>query len=799
MATLLRDVPYALRSLRRAPGFAAAAMLVIALGVGGTTAVYSVVYGVVLRPLPYPESEQLVAVAERRDAGVVLSSLTYATWLEDARTIEDMGAYRRTEAVVTGLGAPRLLRGAAVTPSLFSVLRTTPAEGRLFLEADTLGEAPPTVVLSHGFWQSRFGGEPSAVGRFLTLDEQPYEVVGVAASGFNVPGQEGVDYYQTFSVSSQDESSYRSIARLAPGITIGQATAEATASANRVERSSFEQRRYGEGPVEIAVERLRDHLSAGARPALLLGAGAMVLVLLMVCANLTNLILSRHTVRSRELAVRTALGAGRLAVLRPLVTETLLVSTLGGGAGVVLGWALTRTVPALAFEGFPRLDAIQVDVRFLVVAFGVSTAIGLVASVLPAYRRSSAPLSRLLREGSRSAPAVRLRALLLVMEAALAMMLLVGAVLLGRSFATLATVDPGYDPDQVLMATLYFTGPTREAAIAQDALERVLDRVRASPGVVAAGATDVAPFGGMSMGMGFRLPGHTGPEGPEAMVSAAIHTITPGYAEAIGLDLREGRLFEDADRTRLIMPMLASEGFARTYLADDRPILGRTFERLGRYGPVEIVGVVGDAMKTREESGMVQAQLYLPGRADTDLGLPSFRFPGQPRQVAVAVRTEGRPVAFAPAFRGLVHDTEPAVAVEALSPLTSRLASSIAQPRFVASVLGAFAALALALAATGLYGVLSYAVSQRRRELAIRAALGAGRRGLLALVMRQGLGITALGLTIGLAGAAALTRLLESQLVGVSPLDAPSFAAAACLVPAIRAARVDPVEALQEE
>jgi putative ABC transport system permease protein len=810
MTSIGQDVRHALRFVVRNPGFATAAMLTIALGVGGTAAVFSVVYGVLLRPLPYPEPDRIVSVAEEHPGGlsafggVLFSNLTYAAWEPGARTIEAVGGYSNRPGTLTGLDEPVRLRGTALTPSLVRVLRLAPAEGRLFVEEDAREGAPPVAVLGYRFWRSRFAGDPAAVGRTLSIDGEVHEIVGVAAAGFDFPGPDPVDVYRVYRVPGQAEGSInvmRALARLAPGATVEQAAAEATAAARGVERPMAATLLFGEGgPVEIRVQPVLTSMTARVRPALLLLGAGIVLVLLIACANVTNLLLSRSTARARELAVRAALGAGRGRLVRQLLTESLVLSLLGGVLGAFLGWALTTAVPAMAPDDFPRLDGVYVDWRFLAVALLAATLVGVAAGTVPALRGSTAGAASAMREGDTRVGTGRGgvgRAMLLGGEAALAVMLLVTAVLLARSFSTLVRVDPGYDPGHVLMATLHLTGAAAEAGNGSALVTRILERTRVSGMVAAAGASNMSPLSNVSAISGFSIPGQIGPDGKPVIARALTHRVSPGYAEALGMRLREGRWIQAGDETAGFGTMLVNESFARTYLGDGRPVVGRRFDKLFSQQGVEVAGIVQDVLPGRLD-GRPEPQIYLPLQPDAPLG-----------QIMIAVRTSGDPLEFVPTLRAIVREADVSIALDGVEPLGARVADSVSQPRFAASVLGALATLAVLLAAAGLYSVLSYAVSQRRREFGIRAALGADRGRLMALVLRQGLGVTAAGLMVGMAGALAGTRLLEGLLSGVSPLDAVSFVAApallatvalaACLVPALRAAAADPAEALRAE
>jgi putative ABC transport system permease protein len=535
------------------------------------------------------------------------------------------------------------------------------------------------------------------------------------------------------------------------------------------------------------------------RPALVVLLAGAALVLLIACANVANLLLSRGVARRRELAVRAAVGAGRARLVRQLLTETTVLSVLGGIGGVTFASALTRAIPVLAPEDFPRLADIRVDGVALSFAALASLVTGLLAGALPALRTAGGSMLGALREGagaSGSAHTRRLGAGLLVAEAAVAVMLLVAAGLLGRSFVRLLQVDPGYDAANVLMARVYLPPQQGTSDREERFAELLVGRARALPGVTAAGASNMAPFIGMSAVVLVTLRG----DSAEPITAHALsYVITPGYGGALGMRVRQGRLFEPRDMSAGIRPIILNEEFARVHFRDGRPVVGRRFTASFAGNPqVEIVGIVANVLKDGLDTQPQPEMYHLPRDA---FGLPA--------SMNVAIRTTGDPLAIVPAVRQAVRDVDATAAVDDVETLGSRLSASVSEPRFAMAVLVVFAFVALLLAAIGLYGVLSYQVSQRRRELGIRGALGASRASLVALVLRQGLTVTLVGIVLGLAGAAWTTRLLQGLLFGITPHDVLTFGVApvallivaivATAVPARRAASVDPIEALRCE
>ncbi|MPY90763.1 MAG: FtsX-like permease family protein [Luteitalea sp.] len=826
MDGLVRDVKQAFRLLAGNRGFAAAALTTIALGVGGTAAVFSVVYGVLLRPLPYPEPERLVRLWEVHPGanapigGPLLSHFTYHAWSRSSQSLQDIGAFRGSDYTVTTVGVAQRLRGTRVTPSLFRLLRVSPAVGRFFTEADAEEGAPPVVVLGHRIWRDRFGGDPAAIGRTLTIDDVDHRIIGVTPRGFAFPAKEvglrddrrAVTLYTPFAVQhvtrgANEIITVNAIARLKRGVTIAQAEAEGTSYARSVERPWVVDLFFGKGgSVEVRVRSIVDQMTTSVRPALIVLAAGVGLVLLIACANVANLFLSRSTDRARELAVRAALGADRRRLIRQLLTESLVISLIGGTLGTFVGWAMTAAVPALAPADFPRLEEIQVDARFLTVAALAAVFVGALSGTTPALRGSRVDLAASMQAGgarSVGTPGAGMRRGLLVVEAALAVVLLVGASLLARSFVELVKVDAGYEPANVLTADVRMPEATGTPERTWQVAAATLERLRATPGVRAAGAGEMAPFGSVLSSFGFTLPGMTTADGRPIVATALRAVITPGYAEALGMRLKEGRFFRADDTTSAIRSMLVNEAFTKTYFADGRPATGRRFTGMfpewldNDNTVVEVVGVVEDMLPDSLDA-RPQPQIFVAHGPGMDMGNATF-----------VVKTEGNPTSTAPLLKDIVQQLEPGATLNRMGPLAAKISASVGAPRFTTFVLVVFAALALALAATGLYGVLSYNIAQRRREIGVRAALGATRGDLVRMVLREGLTVTVIGLVVGVVVAAFATRAMASVLFGVTPLDHVAFAVApllllvvaciACLIPARRAAGIDPADALRAE
>lgn len=812
--SLVRDeIRPTLRVLARRPALTVTSILTLALGIGAATALFAVVWGVLLTPLPWPEADRLVSLSEHHPGGQgqirapLLSDLTARAWAWEgpARTIEGIGAWSRSTATVRQGDALERLPVVSASPIVFDLLRARPAVGRLLLAEDAQPEAAPVVVLSAAFWRERFAGSRDVLGQNLRIDGRTHLVVGVAEEGFGFPDREARLYlpYPAPPAVKDSITIFGAIARLRPGVTPAQAEAEGTGAARGVERPLGADLLFGKGgPVEVRVKRYQDELTASVRPALWVLSVGVALLLLVASANVASLLLSHGISRQRELAVRAALGAGRRRLLYQVVVESLLLSLAGGILGLLLAATAVEVLPSLAPVGFPRLHDVRLDWGVAAFALLIATGSGLLAGLVPALRISADRLVDRLRDGDKGATGGRghrLRNGLLVVEAALCLMLLVGATLLGRSFASLLAVDAGYDPANVLAARIVQAEGNEGEGIDPPTVLALLERLRGVPGVVAAGAGNMMPFSRNTSIAATQLP-WAGPDGQQVVARARFYRVTPGYAEALGLRRRDGRLLTAADVGASPQPFLVNEDFTRSFLPADKKAVG--LQLTGAYaeeGEVsEIVGVVGNVLKEGLDAE-ARPEVYFVAGPDSPWST----------EMDLAVRTSGDPLVLGTSLRQIVAEVDPRLVVDSVTALERKVSESVGKPRFATTILTVFSAVALALAAIGLYGALSYAVSLRQRELGVRAALGADRADLLRLVLRQGLGVTVTGVVLGLAAAAGSTRLMASLLFGVTAWDTVAFTVAplllllvatlACLIPARRAAASDPAIVLRGE
>jgi predicted permease len=808
MSSLVQDLRYGLRVLARSPGSSAIAIVALALGIGANTAIFSLVEAVLLEPLPYRDPGRLVQVWE--DASFVgfpkntPAPANYVDWREQNQVFEDMAASREASFTLTGGDAvPEMVVGSRVTANLFPVLGVEPALGRTFTADEDRPDGPRVAVLSHRLWQRRFGGARDVIGRTVDVNGRPATIVGVMPRAFVYPEREH-EVWMPMAFTPEARASRGShylqvVARLAPGATLDAARADMAAIAARLERDHPATNRQ----LGATVFPLSDEVLGERRDAVVLLVVAVGCVLLIACANVANLLLGRATARRREIAVRVALGAGRLRIVRQLLTESVLLSLAGGvlGLGVAL-WSfdlLATLVPRGASHG----AAVDLDARVLAFTAALSVLTGLVFGVAPALAVTRQDLGDELKgaAGHGVGPAHRrLRGALVVSEIALAFLLLVGAGLMLQAFARVRALDPGFRPEGVLTARTTLPSPRYDDAARRHAFyDAVLARVEALPGVVSAGYTAYLPLTNRGGTNSFTIEGRPAPEG--VVNDANYRVVTPGYLPTMGIPLRAGRGIEARDTAQAPRIVVVNEAFAAKYLPGEEP----TGKRLRLGGPrseepwLTIAGVVGDVRQMGLEVD-ARAEMYFPHWQVEEHSAFS------PKDLVV--RAAGDPMALADAVRRAVWAVDPLQPVSDVRPLEALLDEELSSRTVQSSLLGGFAALALVLASLGIYGVLAYTVAQRRREIGIRMALGAKRSGVVRMVVGQGLVLWAIGIAIGLVAALAATRALAALLYGVSATDPLTFAAVALAlgavafvaswIPARQAARVDPMIALRD-
>ena len=808
---LSNDLRYALRLQARRPGLTLVSLILLTLGIGATTAVFSIVYDVLLDPLPYPAAEELVKVWNQKirqeEPRMLVSPPEYLDYRE-AKSLE-LAAYYPWSYSLTDEGEPERLNAVVATASLFEVLDVGAEIGRVFDESDDRPGHERVAVLHHGFWQRRFGGDRGVLRRELVLDGDPYAVIGVMPPGFEFPGPEG-DLWLPMALDpatmpGRKAHQLQVVGRLAPGVSLPEAKAEMQTVAARL-ANEFPEVYPADSGWNVDVVPLLEELVGETRPALLLLISAVGLVLLIACVNVANLLLVQGVRRRREVAVRTALGAGRARLIRQFLVESLLLAIAGGAAGLALGLAGSRILAVLAGSEIPRLESIEIRIPVVLFALGLSLATGLLFGLAPALRTSRVPLVESLKEsgrgGSLGGLRNRLRSSLVVAEVALSLVLLIGAGLMIKSFMQLQSVDPGFRAEGVLVGELvlpYSKYP--EAAGYREFFDRLLRDLEASSGVEAVGAIAVPPFSEEVVWSGSATPDVPGADALDEVARVEVFPATPGIAEALGMPILAGRFLSEWDTAESPDVAVVGEELARRYWPEGGPV----GERIKLGGPdsdspwLEIVGVVPHLHRQALDVES-PAQVYIP------LSQTPFRWPGL---MGVVARTSDDPAGLVPVVRQRLREQDPDLPFSTLVPMEQQLAESMARSRFVLWLLTGFAVLALILAAVGLYGVLAYVVSQRTGEFGLRMALGARRRHVLVEVLSQAMVLVGSGLVLGLAAAWALTRLMSSLLFEVSATDPAVFllvtlflalvALAACQLPARRALRVDPAAALRSE
>ena len=810
MQTLLQDVRYGLRLLAKNPGFSSIAVITLALGIGANTTIFSAVNAALLRALPYGDPDRLVYVwSAERARGINQSTVSIPDlrdWRQQNRVFDGLAGWWSGSYNLSGGDEPRQVAGWTVSPNFFDVLGAQPELGRGFATGEGQPGNERVVVLSHSLWMGALGGDPRILGRTIVIDSEPRMVIGVMPAEFSSPFpdvQLWVPWPARAEATAQRGNRFlRVVARLKPGVTIERAQAEMDTIARRLAQTYRED--TGVTAYLVPAER---QITGSVRPALLVLLGAVGFVLLIGCANVANLLLARSAARQKEFAVRAALGAGRSQVVRQLLTESVLLSVLGAAAGVLVAASGVRYLRQSLASQIPRAQEINLDGHVLLFTMGLSVLTGLAFGLVPALRCFQNDLNDALKAGSHGgssgAPSRRVGDLLVVCEMALALVLLAGAGLLVNSFERLRAVNPGFNPDKVLTCRISLPSKYENPQIAAF-YQQLLERLRALPGVKAAGATMTLPLrqAGGGFWSGLNIEGRPAAT-RESIPIVSFVQVTPGYFRGMGSPLLKGREFTELDNSsQSPKVVLVNAVLARRFFSDANPVGQRIClgEDCSKGSWLSVVGVVGDAALESLTDPRFP-QVFSPQAQGVQGGVAGT--------MELAVRTSSDPSPLATAIVTAVHELDKDQSVSDIQTLSRVVSASLAQPRFNTLLLAAFAALALLLAAVGIYGVISYSVAVRTREIGIRTALGASRADVLGLVVGHGMSLALAGAAIGLVGALILARLLSSLLYGVKPSDPPTFLAAfaalvsvvlfASYIPARRATTVDPMVALRQE
>jgi putative ABC transport system permease protein len=805
MDAIRQDIRYAVRRLIKSPAFTLVALLTLALGIGANTAIFSVVNAVLLQPLPYPESHEIVGIYHLSDGTrATMSGPNFTDVRRLNTTLEDVAAYTRTRIILTGRGEPVRLDGAAISASLFDMLGVQAALGRTFRADENETGRHRVAILGDALWKERFGGDAAIVGRTLTLDGVSHEIVGVMPEGFSFPAARSVwtplEYTPDVTTGQRSSWYLQVVGRLKPGVTPEQARAEVETIGRQLARQYPDD---NEG-VDITAVPLHEAMVGDLRTAFWVLIGAVGFVLLIACVNVANLLLARAASRESEIAVRTALGAARGRLVRQLLTESVILGLAGGALGLLVAvWGVEALI-ALEPQGIPRLSEVGISPTVIAFTGGLSLATGLLFGLVPAFQSTASGLASTLKEGGRGAlttrGGARMRTTLVVAEVALAVMLLAGAGLLIRSFGKLAAVDPGFDVKQALtfevsLPESRYAEPEQQVAFFDD----LLPRLEAIPGVRDAAGVIALPLSGTSLVLTFEVGGRP-PVPPSQQPAMQVRIATADYFESIGIPLERGRYFTERDRAGTPKVVLLTAAAVKQYFPGEDPI-GKTITlgwgRDGQRAGGEVVGIVGDI----RDAGLAEPnppQIFLPF-AQWPVG-----------RMTVLLDTAVTPATVADAARKTVYALDGNLPVGNVRTLDEVVARSISQPRFYMTLLTTFAGVALTLAAIGIFGVLSYAVAQRTREIGIRMALGAHHGSVLGLIVREAMLMTGGGVVLGIIAAFLLTEwLVATLLFETSPHDPATFVVvaavlttvslAAAYIPARRATRVDPIVALRSE
>jgi putative ABC transport system permease protein len=799
---MIKDLRYAVRTLLKRPGFLLIALSTLALGIGATTAMFTVVNSVLLRPLHFPEPERVVLFEGLNPLqGIKQSNMSMPDildWQQQSQSFEQIAGIVTWGALLANGDESERVRAADVTPEFFPLLRTKPLSGRTFQPADTQSEGNAVTVISYALWQRRFGGA-DVVNSKIMLSGVNNTIIGVMPAGFNYP--DDTELWTVFALDGvgqpRDNRYLNVISRLKPGVSIAQAQAEIDTINQRLAQN-YAETNAGWG---VRLFELRERLVGELRASLYMLFGAVAVVLLIACANVANLLLARAVYRQKEIAVRTALGASRWRVVKQLLTESLLLSVVSGAVGFALSVWLIKLLIAISPQNSPRFDEIAINWQVFVFAFGVTILAGLLFGLVPALQTSRTDLNETLKESGRSgAPGGsrnRIGGFLIVSEVALSFVLLACAGLLIKSFMHLREIDPGFQADNVLTVRLTLpSGKYKQGEPRAQIYQQLVEKVKTVPGVQAAGAVLSLPLGGdvFNVGRGVLLEGR--PATMEASSDAAHLPVTSDYFRTLNIPLKQGRAFTDHDTADSAKVVIVNETMARQLWPGESPI-GKRFsiwrdEKFLR----EVVGVVGDTKSSLDKTS--EAQMYVPYSQDPEWG-----------SLSLVVRTNGEPTAFAGAVREAIKSVDKGVATYNLKTMNDVVSISAAPRRVPMLLLSAFAGVAMLLATIGIYGITSYYVTQRTHEIGVRMALGAQIGDVLKLVLRRAMLLAVIGVVLGVGGSIVVTRYLESLLFGVKPIDVLTFAAVAaglvlvalvaCLIPARRATKVDPLTALRYE
>jgi putative ABC transport system permease protein len=793
--TLVQDFRYGARGLRRNPGFTAITVLTLALGIGATTAIFTVVNAVLLRPLPYPHPEELVYVQQVLGGFGVnpfVWNREFVAWRNQSRTLRPIAAYMYDWFNLTGGGEPERVVSGIASASFFPLLGVRPEVGRLFLPEEDRPGGPPVAILSHALWKRRYGGDPTIVGRGITLDDKVYTVVGVLPAAFVIPDERKINYALWVPLAEGDTPGpfrvIRAIGRLKPGVSVSTAQAELNTIAQSTLRKGMN--------VSIVLSAWQEQISQKFRLSLLLFLGAVGFLLLIACANVANLLLSRAANRQKEIAVRLTVGAGRSRIVRQLLTESALLALLGGLLGLILARSAKDLLVTFITPNLPALEPIILDHRVLAFCLALAMVTGIAFGLVPAFQASRVSLSEVLKDAGRSGGELRsgtlFRNLLVVCETALAMVLLVGAGLLFRSFLQVRGIDPGFKSVNTLSLTVDLTlskypNPKEQARF----FERVIEGIKSLDGVESVGGSGCPPLGGrLNSVSDLAVEGRS-----EKIPMAFVATISPDYFRTMRIPLKQGRDFDNRDRDGSPGVAMVNESFARRYFPHET-CLGKQVENwVHKNEWLTIVGVVGDVRGWVEREP--EPEMYLP-----------YLQAGEP-YMTLLVRTAGNPRLWERAVRRQIANVDKDQPPHDVASLDELRSGSFTSRRVNLLLLGVFASLGLVLASVGIYGVVSYSVSQRTHEIGVRLALGAESGAVLRSVIAKGLCLALIGTGIGVAGSLAVTRLLRTMLFGVHPTDPATFLAVslillavtclACYIPAHRAAEVDPMVALRYE